>query len=45
MYSQCQTLRVNHRGAFALERVHRVRGSSPKVSSSSSYAGQAGLIR
>jgi hypothetical protein len=33
---QCQILRVSHRGAYVLERVHRVRGSSPRVSSSSS---------
>jgi hypothetical protein len=51
MYYQCQTHRVSHRGAFVLERVHRVRGSSPRVSSnnslssSSSYDGQAGVSR
>jgi hypothetical protein len=46
MYSQCQTHRVSHRGVFVLERVHRVRGSSPRVSSSiSSYDGQAGVSR
>jgi hypothetical protein len=40
---QCQTHRVSHRGAYRLERVHRVRGSSPRVSSSSSssYVTQA----
>jgi hypothetical protein len=45
VYSQCLTHRVIHRGAFILERVHRVRGSSPRVSSSSSYDGQAGVSR
>jgi hypothetical protein len=34
--------RVSHRGAFVLERVHRVRGSSPRVSSSNSYDDKAG---
>jgi hypothetical protein len=39
---QCQTHRVSHTGAYGLERVHRVRGSSPRVSSSSSsYVAQA----
>jgi hypothetical protein len=32
---QCQTHRVSHRGAYGLERVDKVRGSSPRVSSSS----------
>jgi hypothetical protein len=48
VYFQCQTHRVSHRGVYGLERVHRVRGSSPRVSSSSrlsssnsSYVAQA----
>jgi hypothetical protein len=43
-----QTLRVSHRGALGLERLHRDRGSSPRVSSSShnsSYDAQAGVSR
>jgi hypothetical protein len=51
VYSLCQTHRVSRRGAFVLERVHRVRGSSPRVSnnsslsSSSNYDGQARVSR
>jgi hypothetical protein len=51
VYSQCQTHKVSHIGAFVLERVHKVRGSSPRVSnssslsSSSSYDGQVGISR
>jgi hypothetical protein len=45
-YLQCHTLKVSHRGASGLERVHKGRGSSPRVSSSShnsSYSAQAGV--
>jgi hypothetical protein len=50
VYSPCQTHRVSRRGAFVLERVHRVRWSSPRVSSSSlssstSYDDQAEVSR
>jgi hypothetical protein len=41
VYFQCQTHRVSHRGVYGSKIVHRVTGSSPKVSSSSSYVGQA----
>jgi hypothetical protein len=46
VFFQCQTLRVSLSRGLGLERVHRGRGSSPRVSSSSyssSYNVQAGV--
>jgi hypothetical protein len=40
VFLQCQIHRLSHRGASGSERVHRVRGSNPRVSSSS-YVGQS----
>jgi hypothetical protein len=52
VFFQCQTHKVSHRGVSGSQRAHRVRGSSPRVSSSSSlsssnsrYDGQAGVSR
>jgi hypothetical protein len=44
VFFQCQIHRVSHRGASGSERVHRVRGSNPRVSSSSRLSSSSSYV-
>jgi hypothetical protein len=44
VFFQCQIHRVSHRGASGSERVHRVRGNNPRVSSSSRLSSSSNYV-